>query len=261
MARFSRSRSAQDRKRSEGDQHVDKLSVPSRVEGPSSLQYEFMKYDPEIHHRRSVRLKNYDYAQCGAYFVTIVTQHRICLFGDISDGEILPNDTGRIAQASWIGLSSRFSAVSLDSFVVMPNHIHGIITVGAQFIASSSAPPNQVGIIREGAINRAPTLSEIIRTYKAASTRMIRQTANPNFAWQRNYYEHVIRNEESLNRIRQYIVDNPTRWAFDPENPIATSPEPKDTWLMSDRPLTKLQSRVGATGLSPLRIQTPSKGS
>jgi REP element-mobilizing transposase RayT len=160
-----------------------------------------------------------------------VTQHRICLFGDISDGEIVPNDTGQIAKALWVGLSSRFSAVSLDSFVAMPNHIHGIIIVGAQFIAPSSAPPNRA---REGAIYRAPTLGEIIRTYKAASTRMIRQTANPDFAWQRNYYEHVIRNEESLNRVREYILNNPARWTYDRENPEATSPEPKDAWLISE---------------------------
>ena len=88
-------------------------------------------------------------------------------------------------------------------------------------------------------MNRAPTLGEIIRTYKAFSTRMIRKTVNPDFAWQRNYYEHVIRDEESLNRIRKYITDNPARWGFDPENPTATAPEPKDAWLTpeSDRPV------------------------
>jgi len=218
----------------------------------------FVKYDPETHHRRSIRLRGYDYAQWGAYFVTVVTQHRICFFGDISDGKNIPNAPGRIAHASWIGLSGRFSVMSLDSFVVMPNHIHGIIIVGAQLIAPCSAPPNQEGIAREGAINRAPTLGEIIRTYKAVSTRMIRQTANPDFAWQRNYYEHIIRNEESLNGIRQYILDNPARWAFDPENPTTISPEPKDAWRIPDR--TTLRSHVGATGRSVLRIQPPSKG-
>jgi putative transposase len=116
------------------------------------------QYNPEKHHRRSIRLTGYDYKQTGAYFVTIVTRNRLCLFGDITDGEIALNDTGRIAQASWIGLSSRFPAVSLNVFVVMPNHIHGIITVGAQFIAPASAPYNHVGIAQEGAMNRAPTV-------------------------------------------------------------------------------------------------------
>jgi putative transposase len=125
-------------------------------------------YNPEEHHRRSIRLTGYDYKQSGAYFVTIVTRNRNCLFGDISDGEMVLSDTGRIAQVSWIGLSSRFPAVLVDSFVVMPNHIHGIIIVGAQFIAPASVqfimpgsvPHNHVRTAREGAMNRAPTLGE-----------------------------------------------------------------------------------------------------
>jgi REP element-mobilizing transposase RayT len=112
----------------------------------------------------------------------------------------------------------------------MPNHVHGIIIVGAQFIAPASAPHNQPGIAKKGAINRAPTLGEIVRTYKAASTRMIRHRANPDFAWQRNYYEHIIRNEESINRIRQYILDNPSCWAIDRENPDALNPEAENFW-------------------------------
>jgi REP element-mobilizing transposase RayT len=197
------------------------------------------QYNPAKHHRRSIRLTGYDYKQSGAYFVTIVTRNRICLFGDISDGEMVLSDIGRIAEVSWVGLSSRFPVVSLDFFVVMPNHIHGIITVGAQFIAPGSdsvqfiAPasaPNHAGTAQDGAINRAPTLGEIVRTYKAASTRMIRQTANPGFAWQKNYYEHIIRNEESLNRIRQYILENPSRWTMDRENPETSNPEPENPW-------------------------------
>ena len=188
------------------------------------------QYNPEKHHRRSIRLTGYDYKQSGAYFVTIVTHNRICLFGDISDGEMVLSDTGRIAEVSWVGLLSRFPVVSLDFFVVMPNHIHGILIVGAQFIAPASVPYNHVGIAQEGAMNRAPTLGEIIRTYKAASTRMIRQTANLEFAWQRNYYEHVVRNEESLNRIRQYILENTARLAMDRENPDTSNPEPENPW-------------------------------
>jgi REP element-mobilizing transposase RayT len=91
-------------------------------------------------------------------------------------------------------------------------------------------PRNQIGNSQDGAINRAPTLGEIVRTYKAASTRMIRQTANPGFAWQKNYYEHIIRNEESLNRIRQYILENPSRWTMDRENPETSNPEPENPW-------------------------------
>ena len=143
-----------------------------------------------------------------------------------------------LAEVSWVGLSSRFPVVSLDFFVVMPNHIHGIITVArfiappillrnslrpnsdsVQFIAPDSVPYNHAGIAPEGAMNRAPTLGEIVRTYKAASTRMIRQTANLEFAWQRNYYEHVVRNEESLNRIRQFYYGKPRSLGNGPGKP------------------------------------------
>lgn len=183
------------------------------------------QYNPEKHHRRSIRLKGFDYKQSGAYFVTICTQNRECLFGTAGDGEIQQNDAGRTAQVSWQELPSRFSNISLDAFVVMPNHIHGIIVVGRQFIASSAAQDKN-----QGAINRAPTLGEIVRAYKASSARLIRSAANANVAWQRNYYEHVIRDEQSFDRIRQYILDNPVRWSVDPENPHATTPEPEHAW-------------------------------
>jgi putative transposase len=189
-----------------------------------------IRYNPEKHHRRSIRLTGYDYKQSGAYFVTIVTRNRSCLFGEISDGEMVLSHTGRISQVSWIGLSSRFPGVLMDSFVVMPNHIHGIIIIGAQIIAPDSVPHNHRGIAQEGAMNRAPTLGEIVRAYKAASTRLIRQTANADFAWQRNYHEHIIRSDESLNHIRQYILENPSRWAMDRENPDASTPEPESAW-------------------------------
>jgi REP element-mobilizing transposase RayT len=113
----------------------------------------------------------------------------------------------------------------MDIHVVMPNHLHGIVwikPVGAQFIAPHTTHP--------GAINRAPTLGEIVRAFKAVTARAIRQMVFPEFAWQRNYYEHIIRSEESLNRIRQYILDNPQRWAYDRENPAATALEPEDAW-------------------------------
>jgi putative transposase len=108
----------------------------------------------------------------------------------------------------------------------MPNHIHSILIVGAQFIAPSSLRHNYHNA-KSGAMNRAPTLGEIVRAYKAASTHIVRSTVNSDFAWQRNYYEHIIRDDESLNRIRQYIHDNAGRWEFDRENPAATNHEPE----------------------------------
>jgi len=189
-----------------------------------------MKYNPDTHHRRSIRLKGYDYKQAGAYFVTVCTRDRTCFFGDVVDGEMQLNDTGRAVRASWNELPARFQNVVLDAFVVMPNHIHGIVIVGAQFIAPTNSSQPPIANTDQGAINRAPTLGQIVRKYKAVTTRLIRQTANTTFAWQRNYYEHIIRDDESLNRIRRYILDNPSRWAFDRENPEATVPEPGDPW-------------------------------
>ena len=180
------------------------------------------------HSRRSIRLKEFDYSQSGMYFVTIVTHRRKCFFGEIVGGNVQLSDAGTIVSEIWRGLSERFLNASADLFVVMPNHIHVVVDVGAQFIA-----PGGAQVHSEGAMNRAPTLGQIIRSVKAASTHRIRQRSGLEFVWQRNYYEHVIRDEESLNRIRQYILDNPLRWELDPENPAATSPESSDAWRIS----------------------------
>lgn len=166
-----------------------------------------------------MRLKGYDYAQGGAYFVTVCTYNRECLFGDVQDGKIQLNDAGRMVEQCWLSITDHFPQVNLDAFVVMPNHVHGVIVingVGAQFIAPKPLQPNQ------GAINRAPTLGDMVRAFKARSTRGIRQQKNRHFGWQRNYYEHIIRDENSLARIRKYIINNPLQWALDRENPANT---------------------------------------
>ena len=174
--------------------------------------------------RRSIRLKDFDYSQSGAYFVTIVTHQRRCFFGEVAGGDVQLSEAGRIVNEMWQRLSERFDNVSADSFVVMPNHVHGIVTVGAQLIA-----PDGAG---DGAMNRAPTLGQIIRAVKAASTYRIRQSTGLEALWQRNYYEHVIRDGKSLDRIRRYIAENPARWQFDPNNPNASSPDPEDAWRL-----------------------------
>jgi REP element-mobilizing transposase RayT len=155
--------------------------------------------------RRSIRMKEVDYSQPGLYFVTMVTQQRRCYFGEIVDGDVHLSAAGQVVSQMWRCLSDRFPNVSADLFVVMPNHFHVIVAVGAQFIAPVDPSDRQ-----EGAMNHAPTLGQIIRTVKAVSTYNIRRTSLE-FGWQRNYYEHVIRSEESLTRIRQYILDNPLR--------------------------------------------------
>jgi REP element-mobilizing transposase RayT len=177
-------------------------------------------FNSDLHHRRSIRLHNYDYSQAGAYFFTLCTQNRECLFGTVVEDTVRLNDVGRMVQEIWRALPDYYPGVELDNFVVMPNHIHGIVLlndVGARFIA----PNNGQGTENKGAINRAPAVGEIIRAFKARCTRGINQLRGLQGAsiWQRNYYEHVIRNESSFHEIREYIVNNPARWAMDRENP------------------------------------------
>lgn len=166
-----------------------------------------------MHNRRSIRLKDYDYRQNGAYFVTICSHERLCLFGSIGDGEMVLNDWGRITQTSWSEIPAHYPMVELDVFVVMPNHVHGIIVITGdnelQSIgAQHGATPNNV----------APnSLGSIVRTFKAAVTRHINRLldAPDHPIWQRNYHEHIIRNENTLNTIRAYVDNNPAKWAED----------------------------------------------
>ena len=192
-----------------------------------------MSFDPERHHRRSIRLPGYDYAGPGAYFVTICTQGRVCLFGEIVEGKLFPNDAGRMVQAVWDELPVQFLGISVDAFVVMPNHIHGIIVwtapVGAPLVGAQSDTPTTTGVgaTGQGATTRvAPTLGDVVGAYKSLTTlgyvrgvKTMGWQAFPGRLWQRNYFEHVIRDETSLGRIREYIANNPQHWELDRENP------------------------------------------
>jgi len=177
-----------------------------------------MAYDPSKHHRLSIRAKGFDDSEPGYYFVTICTKEKKCILGEIFEGQSRLNNYGEIVKVVWQELPNRFPMVTLDQFVIMPNHVHGIIIGGAQLIAPKVET-------KKGVINHAPTLGEIVRTFKALSTYQIRKTANLSFSWQRNYYDHVIRNDDDFHRIREYIVDNPAQWEFDSENPLATPQE------------------------------------
>jgi len=170
--------------------------------------------DMTIHHRRSMRLNGYDYAQAGAYFITICIQNRLGLFGDIVDGEMRLNDAGRMVQSVWEALPERFSGFESDAFVVMPNHVHGIVT----FVGAGQALPEE-----NGAASSAPTLGDVVRAFKSLSAiRVNRLLRRFGPLWQRNYYEHVIRNERELEKIREYMATNPLKWALDRENPQRT---------------------------------------
>lgn len=197
-----------------------------------------MKYDPQKHHRRSIRLKGYDYSQAGAYYFTIVAQHRACLFGNVVNGEMNLNDAGEMLWAQWEALPERFPHVELDEFIVMPNHGHGILVItdkafdnprrGAPLWspemgqAQGTAPTVPTGDNQR----HDPTLGNILGAWKSIVTgEYIKGVHHKNWQpferklLQRDYWEHIIRNERELNAIREYIINNPANWENDDQNP------------------------------------------
>jgi putative transposase len=175
-------------------------------------------------HRRSIRLPGWDYTRTGAYFVTIVTYQRETLFGAIVDGEMVLSESGRIVAEEWERTAVVRPYVRLDEFVVMPNHIHGILVItdehgrGTATRRGMAPPCPYVGKFGKPIAGSLPT---IVRAFKSAVAKRINERrGTPGVpVWQRNYYEHIVRNERELNAIRQYIRDNPGRWAEDAENP------------------------------------------
>ena len=266
-----------------------------------------MTDNPEIHRRRSLRLKGYDYTQAGAYFVTITIQGRLCLFGEVVSEEMRLNEAGVMAYKVWAALPHRFPVIEINAFVVMPNHLHGIIIinqpvgaslvdaqscdnksiVGASLVDAQSCDDKSivgaslvdaqsrddksivgaslvdaqsrddksiVGASLVDAQSRddksivgaslvdAPTegnqgtnrfaLGDVVGAYKSLTTveyvRGVKTMKWPPFhgrLWQRNYYEHIVRHNESLEGIQQYILKNPGQWAFDKENPLTKRSE------------------------------------
>jgi putative transposase len=250
-----------------------------------------MTYNPSSHHRRSIRLKGYDYSQEGLYFITLCTQNRVCLFGKIENEKMMLNDAGRIANECWLNIPNHFPNVILHEFIIMPNHVHGIIQlVGAnnyspQMISSEFSSPEKIsqelnsselnspannspkinspekispennlsenqltkignnhldGVgndlndnhsnhgaknvsINHGAKNVSPlrghspskTIGSIVRGYKIGVTNWFRYNGNSEKIWQRNYWEHIIRDEQSCHRIAEYIINNPAKWDVD----------------------------------------------
>jgi putative transposase len=186
------------------------------------------KFDAKKHHRRSIRLPEYDYAQAGAYYLTIVAWHREFLFGEVVNGEMKLTKFGLVAEQQWEKLPGRFPNIELGAFVIMPNHMHGIIvitdgrgTAGKRNDydgKSSRRAPTREGFQKpvKGSI---PT---IVRSYKSAVAyriNLMRRTQGIP-VWQRNYYEHIIRNEQDLQNKTNYIEANPMLWDEDDENPI-----------------------------------------
>ena len=193
-----------------------------------------MPYNPNIHHRRSIRLKGYDYSQKGAYFITLCVKDRECIFGAFNDGIMELNCFGEIVRDTWKDLPNHNADIVLDQYIIMPNHFHGIIIITDLAGADTIFPDSDLeGFVRAGS-EPAPTdknipapakslkrqeLPELVRQLKTFSARRINESrCTPGLPlWQRGYYEHIIRDEPELNRIREYIINNPSNLQNDAE--------------------------------------------
>jgi putative transposase len=203
-----------------------------------------MTYDPDRHHRRAIRLKSHDYAESGLYFVTICLQNRACLLGDITDGVLRLTEAGQMVEATWAELPTRFRHTELDSSIAMPNHFHAIIeVVGAPLVGALDE--GQVNPMGRAPTRGAPALGAMIGAFKSLVTnayiRGVEDLGWRPFSgrlWQRNFYEHIIRTEEALEQIRDYIRTNPLRWDRDSENPDRPQDREDDfaLWLARQRP-------------------------
>lgn len=197
------------------------------------------KFDPQKYHRRSIRLKGYDYAQEGAYYVTIVILRRGCLLGQVVNKEMNLSPYGEIVQKWWEEIPVHFSNVETGAFVIMPNHVHGIIYIldgrgtvpvpkddGEITISENN---DMSGVIQGGKtpplqkFNGTPTLGQIVAYFKYQSTKEMNKVETAGAVtkfWQRNYYEHIIRDEQDLQNKTDYIEANPLLWDEDDENPV-----------------------------------------
>ena len=186
-----------------------------------------VRFDREKHHRRSIRLPGYNYTQPGAYFVTVCAHGRECLFGEIVDAKMALNQYGRVVARCWEQLNREYARVKLDRWVVMPNHLHGIIAID---------------VIGRGGSRTAPTtdmdepkpLGRLVGSFKTVSTKQINilRGTPSTLLWQRNYYERIIRDDDELDRIRCYIEDNPAMWEMDRENPEAQTATDRESWQL-----------------------------
>jgi len=192
------------------------------------------RYNPNIHHRRSIRLKGYDYSQKGLYFVTICTQKRECLFGKIIDNVMILNIAGEMVNKIWLEIPQIFPKIKSHEYIIMPNHFHAIIEiVGADSISAQHADSisaqhadsisaQHANSISAQHADHMVSLPRIIQTFKRYTTveyiKLVKQNLLPPFEkriWQRNYYEHIIRDEKSFKIISEYIINNPLKWNKD----------------------------------------------
>jgi len=172
------------------------------------------------------RLKGYNYSQSGYYFVTICTKDRGEWFGSIEQESMNLSRYGKIARDFWAGIPAHFENVGIDEFSVMPNHIHGILIIEENRVGNAYMRSHQRNAFMHSLQDRTKMLlSKIIQQYKASVTRKINSLEGGlHFGWQKSFYDHVIRNDRSLDNLRQYITNNPLKWELDIENRKGNSP-------------------------------------
>ena len=184
-----------------------------------------MAYNPNIHHRKSIRLPSHDYSQTGAYFITVCTHQRTHLFGEIIDGNMILNEIGRILLKCWREIPEHFSMVRVDEFIIMPNHMHGIIVIDAVGAIHESPrytahpqraiheSPLQINIVAR----RNMIIPKLVGRFKMQAAKQINIFRNTPITpiWQRNYWERIIRTEQEMQLVRQYIRNNPVQWQHD----------------------------------------------
>jgi putative transposase len=178
-----------------------------------------MRVTPIPLRRKALRLLTRDYSQAGSYFVTICTHEKKCVLGSVESSQVQLSRVGEIVRATWNALPERFSRVVLDELVIMPNHLHAILTL----MVEGFAPPGSVNMNKMPAARPAAyfSLPDVIGAFKSISTIHVNRLMNSKGSplWQRSYFEHVIRNGEDLKNAQRYILDNPLRWSLDEENP------------------------------------------
>ena len=186
--------------------------------------------------RRSLRLPGYDYSSSGMYFLTLCTAGKTPLFGRILRGEMVENECGQIVRSYWEELPSRVEHIRADVFVVMPNHVHGVIAIFDNSVIKPSVGAIHELPLQSTMARRQMLLPKIVGRFKMNSSKRINKLRNTpgSPVWQRNYYEHVIRNENALTRIQEYIQTNPLRWELDRENPTRCGTDEFDRWLWKE---------------------------
>ena len=204
------------------------MGTPHAVSPP--LLHIRMTESPRYRPRRSIRLQGYDYTRPGAYFVTICSADRQCILGKIVSGQCNLSDLGKTVAAFWEEIPRHFAHATLDEFVVMPNHLHGIVVLSGRRDTACRVPTTE-----QFGKPVAGSLPTIVRAFKSAATQRVNRVHGVQGAriWQGNYYEHVVRDEASLNRIRHYIETNPQRWELDREKPQRCDEDDFDRWLDS----------------------------